>query len=94
MVVPTLFYVVTVIQILDVSLMFGIMYSFLHRNVEWAVLRRALRSGHVRAIMIQLTVLLADGIIKIAVNGQVFGAWYAMRIVNIMVFKFPKLNLI
>ncbi len=86
-VVPTLFYVVTVIQILDVSLMFGIMYSFLHRNIEWAVLRRALRSGHVRAIMVQLTVLLAEGIIKIAVNAQVFGAWYAMRIVNIMVFN-------
>ena len=86
-VVPTLFYVVTVIQILDFIIMFGIMYSFLHRNVERAVLRRSLWSGHVRAIMIQLTILLAEGIIKIAVNAQVFGAWYAMRIVNIMVFN-------
>ena len=84
--VPPLFYVLSTIQLLTYVCGIGVLYSFVHNNVDGMTLRAVFRSGHVRAILLQLFILLAHRAVQLATNMPFLGGWYFFMTFNVLVY--------
>ena len=85
--IPPLYWILSAVQMLCYVAAIGMWYyTFLHRNVDFAVLRATLRSGSVRAMLLQLTLSLAHRIVQESVNAPLLGGWRAFNVANIVLY--------
>jgi len=84
--VPWLWYALYTALVIAEAVCIAIMYSFLHNNVDFLLLRVVLRSAQVRALGLQLFILVVHKVIQLAVLVPLFGPFYLLTFDRIIAY--------
>ena len=84
--VPSLWYALHTASVIAEAVCIAIMYSFLHNNVDFLLLRVVLRSAQVRALGLQLVFLMVHKVINLAVLVPIFGPFYLLTVDLVIVY--------
>ena len=77
---PWLWYALYTTLVISKAILIAIMYSFVHNNVDFLLLRVVLRSAQVRALGLQLFILVVNKVINLAVLVPLFGPFYLLTV--------------